>query len=526
MPYRRPSVSRVFLAAAACVGLLGVASGAERAPVSFKVTYTPQVRRGPISARVFVMLGPPSISDADLRQAPNWLQPSPMFAVEARDWKAGEPLRFDDKAKAYPGPVSALAPGEYAGLAVIRLNPDTHALGTGEGNAVGPLVRFKVEPKNGGTFEFNVDRIVPDRPFVETDRIKLVDIPSPILSAFYGRPIRHRAAVLLPQGDRSTPRPVLYIIPGFGGDHHRAQNFLKEPRFQFGTETIRVILDPDCGTGHHVFADSACNGPRGRALVQELIPHIETRFSVIAERGARLLNGHSSGGWSSLWLQVNYPDVFSGTWSTSPDPVDFRDFSAIDIYAPHQNVYRDCEGHRRPIVRMESRPVVFLDDFSRLEGVYGDGGQLHSFEAVFSPLGRDGRPRLLWNRKTGAVDPAVAKAWESYDIRLLLERDWPTLGPKLAGKLHVITGSLDNFYLDGAVRLLKKSLRSLGSDAVVEVIPGRDHRNLLDAELADRIEREMNAALSQRLGEQFKVRSQPFQPRTPVRLADPQPLDE
>ena len=67
------------------------------------------------------------------------------------------------------------------------------------------------------------------------------------------------------------------------------------------------------------------------------------------------------------------------------------------------------------------------------------------------------------------------KAWEPYDIRLKLERNWATLGPKLAGKLHVYMGDVDTFYLDGAARLLQKSLRDLGSDAVVEMFPDRDH---------------------------------------------------
>ena len=89
----------------------------------------------------------------------------------------------------------------------------------------------------------------------------------------------------------------------------------------------------------------------------------------------------------------------------------------------------------------------------------------------------------------------MARAWEAYDIRLVLERNWPALGPKLAGKLHVITGALDTFYLEGAVRLLKESLAALESDAVVEIIPGKDHSSILDAELAARLDREMKAAV-------------------------------
>ncbi len=131
----------------------------------------------------------------------------------------------------------------------------------------------------------------------------------------------------------------------------------------------------------------------------------------------------------------------------------------------------------------------------------GHGGQLASFEAVFSPRGADGRPRPLWDRATGAVDPETARAWEKYDIRRKLERDWKTLGPKLAGKLHVYTGAEDTFYLEGAVRLLQASLQELGSDAVVEIVPGRDHSSLLDKAMRERIAREMADALRRRRAE-------------------------
>jgi dienelactone hydrolase len=126
-----------------------------------------------------------------------------------------------------------------------------------------------------------------------------------------------------------------------------------------------------------------------------------------------------------------------------------------------------------------------------MEVVMGRGGQLFSFEAVFSPRGPDGKPRPLWDRATGKVNLGVALAWQKYDIRLVLERNWKTLAPKLAGKLHVYMGSRDNFYLEGATVLLKKTLENLGSDAVVEIFPDRDHGSLMDRDLRDRIAREM-----------------------------------
>ena len=86
----------------------------------------------------------------------------------------------------------------------------------------------------------------------------------------------------------------------------------------------------------------------------------------------------------------------------------------------------------------------------------------------------------------------LSKTWEAYDIRLILEKNWATLGPQLAGKLHVFMGDADTFYLEGATILLKESLSQLGSDAVVEIVPDKDHGSLLTSELRDRIRREMS----------------------------------
>ncbi|MFI5455595.1 MAG: alpha/beta hydrolase-fold protein [Isosphaerales bacterium] len=467
--------------------------------LSFEIKCAAKVRTEPIKGRVYVMLA----SDQAAREprfGPNWFQTEPFYAVNVESWKPGEPLRIDSRSDGFPGPLDELEPGRYSIQAVVRLNPDTHKIGDGEGNAYGPVVHAALDPREGGTVALMIDQVVPPRTFESTERIKLVELASPKLSAFYHRPIKHRAAVILPNaipiGDRQASRPVIYIIPGFGGDHHMASLFADNPRLAFGKEFIRVVLDPDCGTGHHVFADSATNGPRGAALVEEFIPHIERTFPALAYPRARLLNGHSSGGWSSLWLQVTYPQFFGGTWSTSPDPVDFRDFSRIDLYKPGENMYRDRDGKPRPIARRGTVPVLFIDRFSKVDDVIGYGSQLGSFEAVFSPLDRAGRPRKLWDRATGAIDPAVSKAWEAFDIRLTVERNWPALGPKLKGKLHVITGGLDTFYLEGAVKLLKESLAMLGSDAVVEIVPDRDHFTLMDPQLAQRLDREMHKAVS------------------------------
>jgi len=245
-------------------------------------------------------------------------------------------------------------------------------------------------------------------------------------------------------------------------------------------EMVHVFLDGSFPTGHHEFADSVNNGPWGRALSQEFIPHLEGRFRLISKPYARFLTGHSSGGWSTLWLQITYPDFFGGTWSNSPDPVDLRSFTGIDATpGSADNAYRKPDGKPRNLVRMGGKDLVTLEQFAKEEEVKGEyGGQCASFEWVWSPRGQDGRPMKMFNRETGELDQQVLRSWQKYDIRLILERDWPSLGPKLRGKISVICGGDDTFHLEEAVILLCDLLKQKKGDAVCEIVPGRDHGDL------------------------------------------------
>ena len=62
---------------------------------------------------------------------------------------------------------------------------------------------------------------------------------------------------------------------------------------------------------------------------------------------------------------------------------------------------------------------------------------------------------------TGEIDHRVAEYWrEHYDLRYILQRDWHRLGAKLKGKIHINVGDMDTYYLNNAVYLLEKFLRS------------------------------------------------------------------
>lgn len=468
-------------------------AAAHCAPLEFQVTFEPAVSAGPFTGRVFVLLSRQTVQGVP--GGINWFRPDPVFAQDVKDWKPGETLRLGADALAFPEPLAKLARGTYTLHAVMDFDRGARHFTSADGNGYSKGQRRELDPTSSGPVRLRIDQVYREPPFKETDRVKLVDMESKLLTKFHGRPTRLRAGVVLPKSFTAEPKrryPVLYEIPGFGGNHRGALAAVgRNPTDVAGVEMLYVVLDPECRWGHHVFADSDNNGPCGTALVEELIPEIERRFRALAVPSARFVTGHSSGGWSSLWLQVAYPDFFGGVWSTAPDPVDFRDFQLVNIYQPGVNIFTDEQGRQRPLARRQGKPVLYYKPFSDMEVLMGHGGQLGSFEAVFGPRGADSRPAPLWHRKTGVVDPAVAKTWERYDIRLVLERNWKTLGPKLAGKLHVYMGAEDTFYLDGATRLLKETLAKLGSDAVVEIFPGRDHGTLRDAALRARIAKEM-----------------------------------
>ena len=333
------------------------------------------------------------------------------------------------------------------------------------------------------------------------------EVKSKVLSQFWGKSVSIRAWVLLPPGYDRHPLahyPTAYWTHGFGvPPQYPAQMATKiHSRMESGRvpPMFWVMLDQRLPEGTHEFADSVNTGPWGTALTTEFIPALERKYRMDAKPAGRLLTGHSSGGWATLQLQINYPEIFGGTWSTSPDPCDFEDFLGTNIYALNANVYRKPDGSPRPLVRVDGKVIATIEKIAKMEAVLGSyGGQFSSFEWVFSPRGSDGAPEPMFDRVTGAVNPIVAQYWrDHYDLAHLVKEHWTARHDLLKGRIHVIVGTADTFYLDGAVQLLDKQLRELGAQAHITYIPGRTHFDLFtvgsdELGLFDEIAKEMYA---------------------------------
>ncbi len=465
----------------------------------FRVTLGQQ-QTAPVSGRLLILVKPGTkLEDVEV----NEFRPSSV-SIAAKDvsgWKPGESIDVDTDNIAFPAGFSQLPSGDYVMQAVLdtahtfayygRVPGDIESAPTpltnwtaGQGDEPQLMLVKTVQPS---TRHWLSPKLTASEKQGAIDATKLFDFPSPALTQFWGRTMDVRAWVVLPPGYKDHPKqryPTVYFTHGFGGtleNIHSAAGMLYQ-RMAEGKmpPMIWVLLEQASPRGTHEFADSVNNGPWGEALTQEAIPALERQYRMDAKPSGRFLNGHSSGGWPTLWLQVTYPKIFGGTWSTSPDPSDFHDFTGIDLYAAHANVYRKPDGTPYPIIRDKGKVMATFEEMTQLEDVLGHyGGQIRSFDWVFSPRGQGGRPEPMFNHFTGDVDPAVVAYWQQhFDIAYRVAQQWPMIGRDLRCKVHLYVGTADTFYLDGAAHKLDVVFEELHADEHFTFIPGRTHFDL------------------------------------------------
>ncbi|WP_051324427.1 alpha/beta hydrolase-fold protein [Candidatus Solirubrobacter pratensis] len=355
---------------------------------------------------------------------------------------------------------------------------DGHDVFNGTGNLYSSVQTVRVRPGDRRPVQLSLTEVIPPSDPVppggtcqqgnppDSPHVKHVKIKSELLSRYWGQPMYIAANVLLPAGYDEHPDaryPVVYQhghYPGpspfsfreDGGNAFSQWWLSKEPRDRVIAVTFRHE-NPFYDDSYAV--NSANLGPYGDAITKELMVELDRRFRTMGASWARSLTGGSTGGWESLAQQVFYPDLYAGTFSTCPDPVDFRYHQIVNVYSDPNAYYTELDWNRvpRPGARSVDGNVRYtMEDENHYELAIGgrgrSGGQWDIWEAVYGPQGGDGYPARVWDKLTGEIDHTVAERWRPMDIRDHLVTNWSTLAPKLTGKLHIYVGDDDTYYLE------------------------------------------------------------------------------
>jgi hypothetical protein len=490
----------------------------------FSVSFPKEQSAEPLDGRLLLILS--SDGSAEPRMQINGSPRTQMiFGLDVDGLKPGQTAVVDDAAYGYPVRYLHDVPaGDYFVQVVLHKYETFHRadgytvklpMDRGEGQhwnrAPGNLYSKpqKVTLRSAGEPVSVVldQEIAPIPEPKDTPYVRHIKIQSELLTKFWGRPMFLSANILVPEGFdthpnvyfplaifedhfnqdfdglRTTP-PDPNLKPDYSERFHLAgyNKIQQQEEYKFYQQWIGAnfprLLVAQINHANPYYDDSyAVNsanlGPYGDAIETELIPAIEYKFRGIGQGWARFVYGGSTGGWEALAVQVFYPDHYNGAFAACPDPVDFRGYTNINLYAdknafyiegPHIKVEqpseRDYLGHTLLTTQKANQYELALGSHAR------SGEQFDIWQAVYGPVGKDGYPQPIFNKETGEIDPAIATYWkEHFDLSAILQKNWATLGPKLEGKIHVYVGSADTYFLNNAVYYLEDFLKTTANPA-------------------------------------------------------------
>jgi len=491
----------------------------------FSVLLPDSLSKKPLSGRLLLIFSIDSTSEPrfQIEDGPN---SQLIFGMDVDNWKPSTVINFTNSSFGYPiENLKKVPAGNYNVQVVFHIYETFHRkdghvvklpMDRGEGQhwnqapgnlySVPKKIKFNPLAKNINLLKF--DKIIqPIKQPEDSKYVKHIKIQSKLLSEFWGTPVFLGAHILLPEGWDTHP-DVKYPLAIFHG--HFPADF-----GDWRTTAPDENLKPDTSTRFHItgynkitqqenynfyklwtgpgfprviaieiqhanpfyddsYAVNSANiGPYGDAITYELIPEIEKQFRGIGKGWARFLYGGSTGGWEALAAQVFYPDEYNGCYAACPDPIDFHRYMTVNIYddenayylkSPFKKTFRP--GHRDYLGHVSST----VQDMNYRELAIGSksrsGDQWDIWEAVYSPVGKDGYPARIWDKYTGVINKEIAAYWkEHYDLTHIIQRDWPKLGDKLKGRIHIYVGDMDNYYLNDAVYSAEDMLRKLENPA-------------------------------------------------------------
>jgi len=424
-----------------------------------------------------------------------------LIGADMTQLKPGSVMPVDATAVSFPyASLAELPPGDYYVQAIlIRYSEvkraDGHVLWVPTahrripftelpGNLFSKVQPIHLDPAQRSTVRLDLSEVIPppEKP-KDSEYLRHVTLQSKVLTKFWGTPIYLHATVLLPQGYDAHPNahyPAIYpqsqgdvpflfnpdatsqskdAVQAHGSNVQTGYEFYQSWISEGFPRIAAVLIEQSSPYFLEAYSvDSANNGPYGEALTREMIPFLEKEFRLIPKPYARATEGASTGGWEALAMQLYYPDFFGGAWVFNPDPISFTHYQQINIYKDDNaftvpmSPFRNAE---RPFRRtVEGQVTLTFRELARLEAVLGSkgrsGSQLDGWQSVHGPTDAQGYPAPLFDKLSGKIDHGTAAYMREhgYDLTEFTRLNWPTLGPKLVGKLNFFSGEMDDYYLN------------------------------------------------------------------------------
>lgn len=283
--------------------------------------------------------------------------------------------------------------------------------------------------------------------------------------------------VLRPWGfDPACGYPSIWMLDGFAGNGFSIASSGARWGESFGDELLAMQRDgvfppafivlPDASTrlGGSQFIDTPYAGAYATFLWDELLPYLEGRYPMLRSPRARLVTGHSSGGYGALLASMLRPGIFGSViasasdsafeWSLRPSLLP----AAIALNkAGGVQAWLDARLGREPMSKWSKDDfLAFLtlamaSLYSPHMGSFPDERLEQDAEADFAlPIRLD----------TLELRPAVWERWLQWDPIYLLDAHASELGELV--HLHLDSGTEDEFAAQFGHRAIAAKLAALG----------------------------------------------------------------
>jgi S-formylglutathione hydrolase FrmB len=294
-----------------------------------------------------------------------------------------------------------------------------------------------------------------------------------------GDPSRRPLWVYRPPGvelDHPRPLPTLYVIQGYFGrlDALTSRepfepNLLERVDALFAggdcPDAIVVYVDAWTAYGGSQFVNSIATGPYQDYLCDEVVPFVDERYPVAADRDHRGLTGKSSGGFGAMIVPMLRPEVFGALASHAGDAL----YEAC--YLPtFPDIARKLRDDFDGSYDVFFRSMAEADHFDMTK--WGDLMLTYGCAAAFTPdPDHLGKALLPFELDTGRIIDERWARWLALDPVRMVPQHAEAL--RSMRRIYLDAGRGDEWYLDLGATAVASELEAIGAAHTLELFDGK-----------------------------------------------------